>query len=111
VKAKTPLLYKIVWGFMAAVFFFAATPHDFIHDELAHHTDTVDGYHKHAGVSTVHIHCEFLRVSLSPTLPGTVQAVVLHQTLHQLRFSEPVFSSPETFTFHYYLRGPPPGAC
>lgn len=92
---------------MAAVFFIAATPHDFIHDELATHKDTVDGYHKHTGVSKVHIHCEFLRVSLSPTLPGTWQTAVFHVILHQLRFEEPVFCSPETFTFHYYLRGPP----
>lgn len=107
VKTQRPLIHKITWALMVAVFFFAATPHDFIHDELATHKDTVDSFHKHPGVSKIHIHCEFLRVSLSPTLPGNQAVVLFHAILHQLRFEEPVFSSPETFIFHYYLRGPP----
>lgn len=92
---------------MVMVFFFAATPHDFIHDELAHHKDTVDTVHHHTGVSKIHIHCEFLRESLSPTLPGTQSPVFFHTISRLLSFTEPVFTSPESFFFHYYLRGPP----
>lgn len=92
---------------MVVVFFFAATPHDFIHDELASHKDTVDGIHKHPGVSKIHIHCEFLRESLSPTLPGHAPLLSLDIPGYHLRFEEEAVPAPETFLFHYFLRGPP----
>lgn len=92
---------------MVAVFFFAATPHDFIHDELASHKDTVDGIHKHTGVSVIHIHCEFLQVSLSPTLPGQPHLLSAGVCLKRLWFGEKALPAPETTLLHYRLRGPP----
>lgn len=106
-KARGTLLYKIMWGLMVAVFFFASTPHDFIHDEIAAHKDTVDGYHKHAGVSKAHVHCEFLQVSLSPSLPG--QQLVLHFHVPVQGSSLPFEPSaaPSPVVPHAFLRGPP----
>jgi hypothetical protein len=92
---------------MVATFFFAATPHDFIHDEIASHKDTIDHYHKHPGVSKVHIHCDFLRESLSPSLPGNPAAVHFNISEYNICFEAPVLSSPQHLTFHYFLRGPP----
>jgi len=92
---------------MAATFFFAATPHEFIHDELASHKDTIDHYHKHAGVSKVHIHCEFLRVSLSPTLPGHLPIFLIQSTFQYLFFVSPAISVSLSPVSHHFLRGPP----
>jgi hypothetical protein len=92
---------------MVAVFFFAATPHDFIHDEIASHKDTVDGVHKHAGVSKVHIHCDFLRVSLSPTLPGHAHIFHAPATAYNICFRQPLSSRAQDFICHFFLRGPP----
>lgn len=104
---KRTILHKIAWGFMVAVFFFAATPHTFVHNVLEDHRDTIDGIHKHPGVSDVHIHCEFLRVSLSPTLPG--HPPVYHFVSHEfhIHFLAPLISLTKYYFFHYYLRGPP----
>lgn len=107
VKKQYSLLYKITCVLMAVIFFFAATPHDFIHNEFVSHKDTVDGIHKHAGVSKVHIHCEFLRISLSSTLPGHQVAVSLHATTYPVCFESLVLFSPFQVVSHYYLRGPP----
>lgn len=92
---------------MVAVFFFAATPHTFVHNVLEDHRDTIDGIHRHPGVSDVHVHCEFLRVSLSPTLPG--HPPVYHFVSHEfhIHFLAPVISLTKYYVFHYFLRGPP----
>lgn len=94
-------------GVMVAAFFFAATPHDFIHDEIASHKDTVDGVHRHAGVSKVHIHCDFLRVSLSPTLPGHPDIFQAPAAVYNLCLGQPLSSRPQDFICHFFLRGPP----
>lgn len=92
---------------MVAVFFFAATPHDFIHDEIARHKDTIDGVHKHAGVSRLHIHCDFLRVSLSPTLPGQCPVFHAPAPAYSISLQEPLFTRSQDFICHFFLRGPP----
>jgi hypothetical protein len=92
---------------MVAVFFFAATPHDFIHDEIVAHKDTVDGIHKHAGVSKAHVHCEFLQESLSPSLPGQQPALHFHSSLYNICFPEAVLTAPRQTVHHFFLRGPP----
>lgn len=92
---------------MVALFFFAATPHDFIHDEIAAHKDTIDGHHKHTGVSKAHIHCEFLQVSLSPSLPGHQPALHLNTSAYNICFRENVPATPFQLPYHSFLRGPP----
>jgi len=92
---------------MVATFFFASTPHDFIHDELLSHKDTVDHYHKHAGVSKIHIHCDFLRISLSPTIPGQLVIHYISAAEYNILFVYPAVSITSYFTHYYYLRGPP----
>lgn len=92
---------------MVAVFFFAATPHNFIHDEFVPHKDTIDRYHKHAGVSKVHVHCEFLQVSLSPSLPGQQLILHFHTSAYSLCFSQQIFAPPHQTVSHFCLRGPP----
>lgn len=106
ISRNTPL-FKIVCGFMVAVFFFATIPHDFLHNEFVAHKDTVDGIHHHEGVSKVHIHCEFLRISLSSTLPAHQVAVSLYETTYAVCFESPVLCSPTQIVSHYFLRGPP----
>lgn len=107
VQGRQTLLNKIVWAFMVAVFFFAATPHDFIHNEIVSHKDTIDGHHKHAGVSKVHVHCEFLQVSLSPSLPGQQPILHFHTSAYNLCFSEQTLAAPHQAVPHFFLRGPP----
>ncbi|MGH2644455.1 MAG: hypothetical protein ACRDE2_10940 [Chitinophagaceae bacterium] len=99
-------MHKIAWGFMVAVFFFAVTPHAFTL-EFAAQKQTIDGIHTHPGVSKVHIHSEFLRISLSPTLPGHLVAVRSNFVPLYIHFEAPVIGPPGYFTFHYFLRGPP----
>lgn len=92
---------------MVATFFFAATPHNFIHDELVAHKDTVDPVHKHTGVSKIHIHCEFLQVSLSPTLPGHPSLFLFQSLIQHLLFVSPVIAVSFSRLLPCYLRGPP----
>jgi len=107
VKAKRSLLHKIVGGLMVATFFFATTPHDFVHDELAAHRDTVDYFHKYTGVSKIHIHCDFLRVSLSPTLPGHQALFRFQAPVHYLFFVASLIAISHRYIHHHFLRGPP----
>lgn len=92
---------------MVAVFFFATTPHDFIHDEIVSHRDTVDGYHKHAGVSKAHVHCEFLQSSLSPSLPAQPPLFHFQVSLYCPILPESVLSASRPAIPHTSLRGPP----
>lgn len=92
---------------MLAVFFFAVTPHEFIHDEIASKKDTVDGIHTHPGISKIHIHSEFLRVSLSPTLPGEHVILCLNNPEYNIYFETLTLSAHNYHSFHYFLRGPP----
>ena len=105
--AKRSLIYKIACGLMVATFFFAATPHNFIHDELASHKDTVDHHHKYPEVSNKHTHCEFLQVSLSPSLPGHLATFHYHIAEYNICYEIPVIAAPDHFVFRYFLRGPP----
>lgn len=95
---------------MVAVFFFAATPHDFIHDEVVSHSDTIDSFHAHSTVSKIHIHCEFLRESLSPSLPGEQPQYFFAWTARHLQFAECCPTAPVQYVFTLFLRGPP-SAC
>ncbi|TAN14942.1 MAG: hypothetical protein EPN37_11050 [Chitinophagaceae bacterium] len=92
---------------MVAVFLFAATPHTFVHNLIEDHRDTVDGIHKHPGISDVHIHCEFLRISLSPTLPGHLPVYHFISKEFPVLFIVPAISLPVHDVFHQFLRGPP----
>ena len=105
-RLRTTRIFR--WGslFLLAAFVFASTPHDFIH-EFTGHKDTVDVYLGHTAVSIVHIHCEFLRILLSPTLPASAAAVEM-PAVQRLVWQQPVFVPPHLATAVYRQhRGPP----
>lgn len=92
---------------MLAIFFFAIMPHEFIHDEIARHKDTVDLHHSHELVSPHHIHCNFLQVVLAPYLPGHIETFqAIEVSFHISSKAALPFFSIETL-FHIHLRGPP----
>lgn|GEM_PF-6995768 len=95
---------------MVAVFFFAATPRDFVHDEVVSHMDTIDNVHAHPGFSKVHIHCEFLREFLSPSLPGEQPQYFFTWTAQHLLFAASCPIAPVQYLCTLFLRGPP-SAC
>ncbi len=102
-----PVIQKIVSGWMLVVFFFAITPHQFVHDVINHHHDTVDFFHTDMEVSSHHTHCDFLHVVHAP-FTGVY-------TVHQsgVFFKHVVFVAPAVSfyaaerLFYIDLRGPP----
>lgn len=92
---------------MLAIFLFAISPHQFIHDAITHHRDTVDHFHPDTEVSHHHTHCDFLHVVHAPFtqvaktfLTGIPFNHLLYKPLQDRGYN------PETL-FHFNLRGPP----
>ncbi len=92
---------------MVAGFFFATTPHDFIH-LFTGHQDTVDHYQPgKTELSKVHIHCQFLQVNLASYLATEkLHSPEVHLPYRELSVpvpaGHPCFLPPTTC-----LRGPP----
>lgn len=89
------------------VFFFAITPHEFIHNEITHHKDTIDHYHAHSSVTPKHIHCKFLQEVIAPYIAGSIDVLPnIHVSYYT--YAEQTFSYlPAKTLFHFNLRGPP----
>lgn len=72
--------------------------------------DTKDVYLGHTAVSIVHIHCEFLRILLSPTLPASA-AVVEMPAVQRLVWQQPdSIQTPHSTLVYRQHRGPPSGS-
>ncbi len=92
---------------MLVVFFFACMPHEFIHDEISGHKDTIDYHHKHTQVSHHHIHCKFLQEVLAPYVAGNFQKLQVSEISFSVLAKTPLpFFSAERL-FYNTLRGPP----
>ncbi len=101
------VIQKILSIGMLAVFLFASMPHEFVHDEITGHRDTVDHYHSHTQVSHHHTHCKFLQEVLAPYLPGHFDEPPLCVVdFAILSIAIPAFFSADTL-FYNSLRGPP----
>ncbi len=101
------IIQKMTSGFLLVVFLFAIAPHNFIHDVVAHHQDTVDHFHLDTEVSSHHTHCKFLQVVIAPftSVDNHFKAEVPF-TYMDYAESMPSFYTEDTFTA-FYLRGPP----
>ncbi|HUX84091.1 MAG TPA: hypothetical protein VMV20_02585 [Chitinophagaceae bacterium] len=101
------MLQRIFAGLTLLVFLIGTTPRDFLHQEFAHHKDTVDGIHHETGVSIQHIHCDFLHILLAQYVSGHTQVLPAAPSsfldLNCTCFI--VFHS--TFFAHASLRAPP----
>ncbi|HEY6082516.1 MAG TPA: hypothetical protein VIU45_03605 [Chitinophagaceae bacterium] len=104
---RKKLIQQFFSLFVAITFFFATTPHDFIH-LFAGHKDTIDHYYPgKTELSNKHIHCEFLRIAIATFVSSAeYHLVCLEQHFQELSVIIPVsyyFNLPRTS----YLRGPP----
>lgn len=106
-KRTYTVIQKILSQILLAVFLFALMPHEFIHDEIARHKDTVDLHHSHDAVSPHHIHCKFLQVVLAPYLAGQVEAVNPVQHAYCVFRETPVTFFGIKRLYYNTLRGPP----
>ncbi len=104
---RNKLFQQVFSLFVAITFFFATTPHDFIH-LFAGHKDTIDHYYPgRTDVSNKHIHCEFLRIAIATFVSSEEYHLVhIEQCYKELSVIIPVIyhsNLPHTS----YLRGPP----
>lgn len=108
-KLRASKLFRWEAILLLAVFVFASTPHDFIH-QFTGHQDTRDVYLGHTAVSVVHIHCEFLRILLSPTVPSAEAALDMPSAKQLVLKPEIRQEAPYHALIYRQHRGPP-GDC
>jgi hypothetical protein len=89
------------------VFLTGTMPRDFLHQEFAHHQDTVDTFHHDAQVSKKHVHCDFLHILLAQYVsaaPCRLERTPEGFTNRNCFFFATVHDTCFSCT---YLRGPP----